>query len=80
MKAVKGRRWTEEEEEEVKEIYGAAIDKMRIPEGGELTAGMQQSRENNGLIHLRSREAIRKRLQALVVERCELYNAQRGFC
>ena len=76
VKSSKGKRWSDDEIDEVKHIFEKAVYKMKPPEHNEVKVGMERSRENNGIIHHRPISVVKIKIKELIIKRCVEYNRE----
>ena len=67
-KAVKATPWSDEEIEELKEIFHSNYEKKTTPIKRELIEGLQRSKKNGGQIHQRKIESVKKKVSKMVVK------------
>lgn len=67
-KKTERKRWSKEEEDELKKLFKANFEKDCCPKQLEIEKIMKKSREKGGLIHLRPRDNIKKKVSGMLVK------------
>nr|XP_034331453.1 uncharacterized protein LOC117690845 isoform X2 [Crassostrea gigas] len=67
-KKTERKRWSKEEEDELKKLFKANFEKDYCPKQLEIEKIMKKSREKGGLIHLRPRDNIKKKVSGMLVK------------
>lgn len=67
-KKTERKRWSKEEEDELKKLFKANFEKDYCPKQLEIENIMKKSREKGGLIHLRPRDNIKKKVSGMLVK------------
>ncbi len=68
--------WSDEEIEELKEIFHTNYERKTTPIKRELIEGLQKSKQNGGQIHQRKIESVKKKVSKMVVKLRKLSDVQ----